>query len=89
MDNAKEGVIYFSLGSVWKSKDIPKPIKEGLVIMFGELKQTVIWKYEDDDLKVLPKNVYVVKWAPQPSILGRLDLYCEFYTHKPNKALKL
>lgn len=71
MDNAKEGVIYFSMGSIWKSKDIPKPIKEGLVKIFGELKQTVIWKYEDDDLKHLPKNIHTVKWAPQTSILGR------------------
>lgn len=71
MDNAKEGVIYFSLGSIWKSKDIPKPVKEGLVKIFGELKQTVIWKYEDDDLKLLPKNLHTVKWAPQTSILGK------------------
>lgn len=83
MDKAKEGVIYFSLGSIWKSKDIPRPVKEGLVKVFGELKQTVIWKYEDDDLNALPKNLHIVKWAPQPSILGRYTF--ELVTKFTNK----
>lgn len=38
--------------------------------MFGNLKVTVIWKYEED-LKNVPKNVHILKWAPQTSILGK------------------
>lgn len=69
MDNAKHGVIYFSMGSNLKSKDIPKVIKENLLKVFGELKQTVLWKFEED-LPNTPKNVHILNWAPQQSILG-------------------
>ncbi|KAM3962164.1 UDP-glucosyltransferase 2-like [Aphomia sociella] len=79
MDNAKHGVIYFSMGSTWKSKDIPKAITEGLLKMFGELRETVIWKYEEE-LPNLPKNVHILKWAPQHSILAHPN--CLFFiTH--------
>ncbi|XP_075984944.1 uncharacterized protein LOC142982368 [Anticarsia gemmatalis] len=79
MDNAPHGVIYFSMGSLWKSKGLPMELTRGILNVFGELKQTVIWKYEDD-LKDLPKNVKLVNWAPQPSILAHPN--CKFFiTH--------
>lgn len=43
-----------------------------LLQMFGELQQTVIWKFEDNSLQDVPMNVHIVNWAPQPSILGNL-----------------
>lgn len=70
MDNAKHGVIYFSMGSTWQSKDIPMTVKRALLRMFGELKQTVIWKHEVE-LTDTPPNVHVVNWAPQNSILSK------------------
>lgn len=73
MDSAKHGVIYFSMGSNLKSKDIPKVIKDGLLKMFGELKQIVLWKFEED-LPNVPQNVHILKWAPQPSILSKYIL---------------
>lgn len=75
MDNSPNGVIYFSMGSFWKSKDIPETVTKGLLKVFGELKQTVIWKYEEM-LPNLPKNVHILKWAPQQSILGN---YQDFF----------
>ncbi|GBP21513.1 Ecdysteroid UDP-glucosyltransferase [Eumeta japonica] len=68
-DNAKNGVIYFSMGSNLKSKDMSDYTKRGLLEMFGTLKQTVLWKFEEE-LRDLPHNVHIVKWAPQPSILS-------------------
>lgn len=79
MDSATNGVVYFSMGSVWKSELVPKKLTENLLKMFGELKATVIWKYESD-LKNLPKNVHTVKWAPQQSILGELKHIIIFIT---------
>ncbi|KAL0818872.1 hypothetical protein ABMA28_008190 [Loxostege sticticalis] len=76
MDNAKHGVIYFSMGSTWSSKDMPESIIEGLVKMFGKLKQTVIWKFEAE-LQNVPKNLKIMKWAPQPSILAHPN--CLFF----------
>lgn len=57
------------MGSNLKSKDLPEIIKKSLLKMFGELKYTVLWKFEEV-LPDLPKNVHILKWAPQQSILG-------------------
>lgn len=72
MDESKNGVIYFSMGSNLKSKELPNELKESLLKMFGQLRQTVLWKFEEQ-LSNLPKNVHILKWAPQPSILGELQ----------------
>ena len=68
MDSAKDGVIYFSMGSNLKSKDLPDEVKTSLLKMFGSLKQTVLWKFEEV-LPNLPKNVHILEWAPQQAIL--------------------
>lgn len=70
MDEAEHGVIYFSMGSNAKSKDFPDAMKEDFLRVFGQVKQTVIWKFEED-LPNRPKNVHIVQWAPQQSILGK------------------
>ncbi|CAD0204905.1 unnamed protein product [Chrysodeixis includens] len=79
MDSNKNGVIYFSMGSNLKSQDWPEEIKMGLLKMFGNLKQTVLWKFEEEFPDV-PKNVHILKWAPQPSILAHPNCVA-FITH--------
>ncbi|XP_026735538.1 UDP-glucuronosyltransferase 2B15-like [Trichoplusia ni] len=69
MDNAPHGVIYFSMGTMMPSKTMPMEFKRAFLDMFSTLKYTVIWKLEEE-FKDLPKNVHVVQWAPQPSILA-------------------
>ncbi|CAK1545458.1 unnamed protein product [Leptosia nina] len=80
MDNAKHGVIYFSMGSNLKSKDFPEDLKNGILKFFGELKQTIIWKFEDDQIKNKPNNLHILKWAPQQSILAHPNCVL-FITH--------
>lgn len=75
MDTAEHGVIYFSMGSMIKSSSMPEEVKKGFLDTLGSLKQTVIWKFEEM-LPNRPKNVHIVKWAPQQSILG------EWFTHR-------
>lgn len=72
MDEAKHGVIYFSMGSNLRSMDMSDQMRNSLLVMFGKLKQTVIWKFEED-LDNVPANIHLVKWAPQQSIL------CEYF----------
>lgn len=72
MESAKNGVIYFSMGSNLQSKEMPDELKMSLLKMFGGLKQTVLWKFEEV-LPDLPKNVHILKWAPQPSILSKFN----------------
>ncbi|XP_050298919.1 UDP-glycosyltransferase UGT5-like isoform X1 [Anthonomus grandis grandis] len=79
MDNAKDGVIYFSMGSNLKSKDLPEPTKNGILKVFGKLKQRVIWKFEED-LPNKPANVLIKKWCPQADILAHPKMKL-FITH--------
>ncbi|CAH1636135.1 unnamed protein product [Spodoptera littoralis] len=79
MDNAKHGVVYFSMGSNLKSKDMPEELKKSLLQMFGTLKQTVLWKFEEK-MDNLPSNVHILDWAPQQAILSHPNL-AVFVTH--------
>ena len=64
------GVIYFSLGSFIKSKYMPEKFKVILMEAFKRIPQRILWKYDDEDIK-LP-NVMVKSWMPQQDILGTL-----------------
>lgn len=59
------------MGSHLKSSAFPESSKKGLLKMFGALNQTVLWKYEKDDLINIPKNVHIRKWIPQFAVLGK------------------
>lgn len=72
LDDAKEGVIFFSLGSFFKSVTLPEKNKHDILNVFGKLKEKVLWKFEDDTLGALPQNVIVRKWFPQQDILGKI-----------------
>ena len=70
LDEAKHGVIYFSMGSGLQSTNLPVEKRDALVRVFSKLKQNVLWKWESDVLPGQPKNVKVWKWLPQQDILG-------------------
>ncbi|XP_050424430.1 UDP-glycosyltransferase UGT5-like [Adelges cooleyi] len=80
MDNAPNGVVYFSFGSVVKAMHLPKEKVDLFLRQLGKLKQTVLWKWEADDLPDLPPNVIVRKWFPQLDILGHSNCVL-FITH--------
>ncbi|XP_066259819.1 UDP-glycosyltransferase UGT5-like [Euwallacea similis] len=79
MDGAKEGVIYFSLGSNAKSKDMTQEKKNIFLNIFGKLKQKVIWKFEEK-LPNMPSNVLIKDWYPQKDILAHPNMRL-FITH--------
>jgi hypothetical protein len=74
LDNAKEGVIYFSLGSNLKSALLPNEKRQILLNTFSKLKETVLWKWEDDTLPGKPANVHIAKWLPQQDVLGNNEI---------------
>lgn len=80
LDNAKEGVVYFSMGSALQSVNLPKEKREALLRVFSKLKQNVLWKWEDDDLPGQPPNVKLGKWLPQQDILAHPNIKA-FITH--------
>lgn len=74
------GVIYFSLGSNVKSKNLPEERRQMLLQTFASLPQRVLWKFEDDQLPGKPDNVFLSKWFPQPDILAHPKVKL-FITH--------
>ncbi|KAL0270118.1 UNVERIFIED_CONTAM: hypothetical protein PYX00_007627 [Menopon gallinae] len=80
MDESKHGVILFSLGSHLKSSDMTQEMIDGVLAAFGRVKQNVLWKFEGDNLRNLPKNVKIMKWLPQTDLLAHPNLKL-FVTH--------
>lgn len=70
LDEAEHGAIYFSLGSQVESKDMPAEKLRIFLQVFSQLKQRVLWKFENDTITTLPSNVMVKKWLPQNDILA-------------------
>lgn len=71
LDNAKEGVVYFSMGSNLKSADLPVHTRDAILKSFSKIKQKVLWKFEADNLPGQTPSVKIQKWMPQSDILGK------------------
>ncbi|XP_017775594.1 PREDICTED: UDP-glucuronosyltransferase 2B13-like, partial [Nicrophorus vespilloides] len=74
LDEAKEGVIYFSLGSNVKSKDIPEETRDIIMKTFAKLPYKILWKFEAENLPGKPDNVKIVKWIPQQDVLSHKNI---------------
>jgi glucuronosyltransferase len=68
MNEAKEGVVYCSLGSLIQFETISKDRMEALTSLFSGIPQRIIWKI--DPTVELPDNVMAKKWYPQFEILS-------------------
>lgn len=76
MDNSNEfGVIVFTFGSLVAMNTLPDDVLDKFKIVFSQLPQTVIWKYENDNMPDKPENVVLCKWLPQRAILRKLNKY--------------
>lgn len=80
LDNAKEGVVYFSMGSNIQSTTLPAEKRDALLKTFAQLKEKVMWKWENDNLPGKPDNVFIKSWWPQDDILAHPNVKV-FITH--------
>ena len=71
MDDAKEGVIFFSLGSNIKSELLPEEQVNKFMNVFSQLPYKVLWKFENENLPNKPNNVEIKKWLPQQDLLRK------------------
>jgi glucuronosyltransferase len=71
LDEAAQGVVYFSLGSNVKSVNIPEGLRNNVIAALSELPYLVLWKWESDHLPGKPDNVIIRKWLPQQDVLGK------------------
>jgi len=68
--NAPNGFIYVSLGTNVKLSLFSEHVRNIFRDIFASLPCKVLWKHEN----ILPNksdNVYIAKWFPQQSILGK------------------
>jgi UDP:flavonoid glycosyltransferase YjiC (YdhE family) len=71
LDGAKDGVIYFSMGSILKAKDMDVEKVRAFADAFADLPQRVVWKWEAETMPGgQPKNVKTGAYLPQQAILG-------------------
>lgn len=70
LDNAAEGVIVFSWGSMIKTSTLPEKKLKALIKVFSEIPRKVVWKWEGREPRELPKNVMIKKWIPQFDLLS-------------------
>ncbi|KAB0792728.1 hypothetical protein PPYR_14689 [Photinus pyralis] len=80
LDEARQGFIYFSLGSNVKGKDIPADTMNVILATFLEIPYKILWKYELSDLPSKPDNVMISKWVSQMEVLRHPNLKL-FITH--------
>ncbi|KAJ9581435.1 hypothetical protein L9F63_023367, partial [Diploptera punctata] len=73
-DEAKDGFIFFSLGTNLRSDALPKEKRRAILDAFSELRQRVLWKFESDNLEGVPPNVMIRKWLPQSDILAHPNI---------------
>jgi glucuronosyltransferase len=71
LDEAKDGFIYFSMGSNFNGSVMREGKRKALMAAFSELPQRVVWKLEANSLRNTAPNVWVSKWLPQSDILGK------------------
>ncbi|KAH8383548.1 hypothetical protein KR009_009267 [Drosophila setifemur] len=80
LDEADDGVIYFSMGTEILVKYLPETMQQALLQTFANLKQRVVWKSEFTTMPNKPENVYLMSVTPQREILEHPNLRL-FITH--------
>lgn len=73
IDEADNGVIYFSLGTCVPDHRMPAEFYQKFIRVFKSLRQRVLWKTRRENLTNIPENVYVTKWVPQQDVLGKYN----------------
>ncbi|KAL3288272.1 hypothetical protein HHI36_002720 [Cryptolaemus montrouzieri] len=74
LDDAENGLVYFSLGTNVRFEHLEGNIKEEILKALGDLPYTVLCKWESEDFPGKPKNVVLRKWLPQQSILAHSNV---------------
>jgi len=70
LDEAPQGVIYFSLGTMIRSDTFPSDILQAFIDVFTKLPFRVLWKSNPENMPALPDNILLQTWMPQRDILG-------------------
>lgn len=80
IESAEHGVVYFSMGSNLKPSKIPKEKLNDIYKSLNNLKQKVLWKWDEPEFFAKNDKVLVSKWFPQDDILAHKNVRL-FITH--------
>lgn len=72
MDGAKEGVVYFSMGSNLQMEYLTKEKMLAIFNALGSVKERVLLKWDGPTPDKVSSNIRIVGWAPQADILGKV-----------------
>lgn len=72
INEATQGVIYFSMGSLLRSETFPKRKLNAFLYAFSKIPQRILWKWGSDTLPGKSDNIMISKWMPQRDIFGRI-----------------
>jgi glucuronosyltransferase len=70
MDDAKEGVIYFSFGSVLDPSRFPGDMRAAILKVLGSLKQRVLMKMNPENITEIPANIVMKQFFPQSDVVA-------------------
>ncbi|XP_046624728.1 UDP-glycosyltransferase UGT5-like [Neodiprion virginianus] len=74
LDDAKEGFVYFSLGTNVLSDHLAPEKIRTLISVFAAMPYRVVWKWEQDSLDGKPDNVFISKWFSQQDVLAHPNI---------------
>ncbi|GAB0088541.1 hypothetical protein DMENIID0001_029950 [Sergentomyia squamirostris] len=71
LDSAKNGVIFFCLGTNVKSWMLGDETIQKFIEIFRQLPQyTILWKFDNETISNIPKNLIIRRWVPQNDVLA-------------------
>ncbi|XP_067634686.1 UDP-glycosyltransferase UGT5-like [Eurosta solidaginis] len=80
LDESKEGVIYFSLGTNIQGSHLTKEKTKIIFNVISKLPYKVLWKWGEQDRPGQAKNIIYKEWLPQDDILAHPNIKL-FITH--------
>ncbi|CAK1582726.1 unnamed protein product [Parnassius mnemosyne] len=80
IEEAENGIIYISFGSVIRSSSLPSDKLEAVLGAMRELPQRFVWKWENKTMHVDKNKLYTFDWLPQVDILGHPKTLA-FFSH--------
>ncbi|XP_046972677.1 UDP-glucosyltransferase 2-like [Vanessa cardui] len=69
LDNSKNGVVYVSFGTNFKTTSLRPDKIQMLMSVFVQLQYDILLKWHSEDLPDCPKNVKIGMWFPQSDLL--------------------
>ncbi|XP_013184515.1 UDP-glucosyltransferase 2 [Amyelois transitella] len=74
LDRCHLGVVYVSFGSNVRPANMDEDLLNTFLTAFNKLPYNILWKFDGDNLKNVPKNVKIQKWFPQRDLLGHPNI---------------